>query len=106
MGTTQTGILIICRDTDIMETILRLLNQMPEWKSFGATTNDEAIEIFSAHPIDIVLIGSGVDEHSEKQLEKEFKKRKPAVKIVQHFGGGSGLLFSEVQQALHKGDNT
>lgn len=103
MAIENISILIICRDRDILDTVLRVLEQKPEWKSFGATTDDEAMLIFAAELPDLVLIGAGVNNTSEKQLTEYFKRKKPAVQVIEHFGGGSGLLFNEIQQAIEKG---
>jgi hypothetical protein len=93
-------ILVIGRDKDILETVLRLLNSQPDWKARGAITDEEALKLFSAQLCEIVLFGGGVDETSEKKLTRELKKISPSVKIVQHYGGGSGLLFAEIFEAM------
>lgn len=96
------NILVIGRHPDIQQTILRLLNGQPGWRAAGALTDEEAVDIFAAQPFNVVLIGGGVDESSEARLAAEFKNRKPDVKIIRHFGGGSGLLFAEVMEAMKK----
>src|SRR4051812_11520095 len=93
-------ILVIGRNKDILDTILRLLNSQPEWKATGALTDEEALRLFSSQRCEIVLLGGGVDETSEKKLTRELRKMSPSVKIVQHFGGGSGLLFAEIFEAM------
>jgi DNA-binding response OmpR family regulator len=93
-------ILVVGRNKDILETILRLLNSQPGWKATGALTDEEALKLFSAQLCEIVLLGGGVDEASEKKLTRELKKMSPLVKIVQHYGGGSGLLFAEIFEAM------
>lgn len=96
------NILVIGRHPDIQQTILRLLNNQPGWHAAGALMDEEAVDLFAAQPFDVVLIGGGVDGSSEAKLAAEFKNRKPDVKIIQHFGGGSGLLFAEVMEAMKK----
>lgn len=65
-----------------------------------ALTDENAIELFRHEPFDNVLIGSGVDNISEVLLSEIFKKRHASVKVIPHFGGGSGLLFNEIEQAI------
>jgi hypothetical protein len=89
-------ILVIGRNVQIMETILRLINRQPNWQAVGALTDEEALKLFPAQPFDLVLIGGGVDESSEQDLSIAFKKINPAIKIIRHYGGGSGLLFNEI----------
>jgi DNA-binding NarL/FixJ family response regulator len=93
-------ILIIGRHAQIMETVLRLIHTQQDWKAIGALSDSEAIEEFKAGNFDLVLIGGGVTEESERSLKNEFEKINPQIKMIRHYGGGSGLLFNEVQEAL------
>jgi hypothetical protein len=38
-------------------------------------------------------------------MRSVFLLQDPAIKIIQHFGGGSGLLASEIQAALDSLEN-
>lgn len=95
------NILVIGRHAQIMETILRLIDSQPEWKSMGALTDDEALETFKRNTFDLVLIGGGVEQSSEEKLTQEFKKLNSQIKIIRHYGGGSGLLFNEIHEAMN-----
>jgi DNA-binding NtrC family response regulator len=94
------NILVIGRHAQIMETVVRLINSQEGWSAKGAITDEEAIEIFGKDTFNLVLIGGGVEDPSEIKLKTEFEKIHPAVKIIRHYGGGSGLLFNEIQEAL------
>jgi hypothetical protein len=93
------NILVIGRHPQIMETVLRLINSQPGWKAEGAITDEEAVEKFNSNFI-LVLIGGGVEESSEKKLKTAFEKINPQVKMIRHYGGGSGLLFNEIEEAI------
>jgi hypothetical protein len=95
------NILIIGRHTQIMETVLRLINSQPSWKAEGATTDEEAIEKFNSAIFNLVLIGGGVEESSERKLRAVFEKINPQIKMIRHYGGGSGLLFNEIEEAMN-----
>ena len=95
-------ILVIGRNPAIMETVVRLVNQNKEWNAAGALTDEEAIELFHKYPFDLVLLGSGIEEASEIKLRKLFNYQRPGITIIQHFGGGSGLLSNEIMAALNK----
>jgi hypothetical protein len=95
-------VLVIGRNKDILETILRLLNGHPGWQATGALTDEEALAAFSTKPCEVVLIGGGVDNVSEEKLTHHFRKLAPSVKIIQHYGGGSGLLFAEILEAMKR----
>lgn len=95
-------ILVIGRNADILQTVLRLCNGQPDYEALGAMTDEEAKDLFSKNDFDLVLMGGGVEETSETKLSSEFRIKKKDIKIIRHYGGGSGLLFNELQQALEK----
>ena len=94
------NILVIGRHPQIMETVLRLLNGQPDWQAQGALTDDHAQQLFYSATFHLVLIGGGVDDESERKLRDTFVALRPETRIIRHFGGGSGLLFNEIRQAL------
>lgn len=94
------NILVIGRNVEIMEVILRLINSEKDWEGQGALTDEESISVFPTKAFDLVMIGGGVDESSEQKLTEAFKKSNPTIKIIRHYGGGSGLLFNEIHEAL------
>jgi hypothetical protein len=85
-------ILIVGKHPDIMKTILRLINNKPGWSGTGAFTTDEAM---SFPAVDVVLLGAGLNVAETGQIQRHF-----SVPVVQHYGGGSGLLYAEIYQAL------
>jgi len=96
----KTEILVICRHPEILATIVRLINNKPEWNATGCETDEQAINAFKNISCKLVLIGAGVTPSSELHLCQAFTAHNPQVKIVQHYGGGSGLLFAEIYGAL------
>lgn len=93
-------ILVICRHAEILQTIVRLVKNNPAWNAIPANTDLEAIATFDSNTIDLVLLGSGIEPESEAELRLHFTKQNPAIIIVQHYGGGSGLLAAEIYEAL------
>lgn len=94
-------ILVICRHPQILATIVRLINNNPDWNATGCETDEEAIDKFKSIGHRLVLLGAGVNEDSETYLRQMFSAQNPEVKIVQHYGGGSGLLSAEIYGALN-----
>jgi PleD family two-component response regulator len=94
------NILVICRHRDILQTILRLINNNAEWQATGAVSDEEALEAFGSTPFNLVLLGSGIDEQSENNLCTAFRAQNPEIRIVEHYGGGSGLLSAEIYEGL------
>lgn len=99
-------ILVISTNPELMEVILRLVNNKEGWTGTGAESIEKSKEIFTATPkFDIVLFDVGVSEAEEKELTEIFKAQKPEVITIRHYGGGSGLLYNEVQAALEDKNN-
>ena len=95
-------ILVIGRHPQIMETVLRLINQNENWDAVGSLTDEEAIEKFHQHSFQLVLLSNGIEEASERKLRSLFSFQDPELIIIQHYGGGSGLLSNEIMEALDK----
>lgn len=96
----QTTILYIGRDTEITTVMNRLLNGRPEWKGICVCADDEAVTICKEQHIDLVLLGNGIDAECEKALRIKLNEIKPGIKVIQHYGGGSGLLYGEIMTAI------
>ena len=96
-------ILYIGRHTEILNTVIRLINANENWFGIGAETDAEAISLFAEYDFSLVLLGCGIEKENEDFLISHFTNLKPDITIVQHYGGGSGLLNSEIVLALsHK----
>jgi hypothetical protein len=102
----KTEILVTGRQPQIMDTVLRLINQHSSWNATGALSDEAAIELFQQRAFRLVLLCSGISEESEKKLRALFSFQNPDIIIVQHYGGGSGLLFTKIQDALQKNKPT
>ncbi|MFD2603421.1 hypothetical protein [Flavobacterium suzhouense] len=96
------NILYTGRHPEILETVVRLINQNENWNGFGASSNEEAINLFTTINFTIVLLGCGIPEDEEKQLRDTFAAINPECPVIQHYGGGSGLLSNEIYAALAK----
>ncbi len=96
----KTAILVVCRHEQILQTIIRLINNNPQWHSEGAISDEDAIGLFLAGRFDLVLIGNGINEASESKLRAACTAHSPGVTFIQHYGGGSGLLSAEIYGAL------
>jgi hypothetical protein len=76
-------------NADIVALLVRLINQYESTQASGFLS---AAEFFAAtHASDLVLLSSSVSEADEKSI-----RDKVTIPIVQHFGGGSGLLRAEI----------
>jgi len=94
------NILVICRHEEILATIIRLINTNEQWNATGVVTDEEAIATFGGAPFAVVLLGNGIEATDELKLTQTFKSIRPEVSVIPHYGGGSGLLFAEIYEAL------
>src|ERR1700683_1660039 len=101
-STHSVNILVIGKDPEILKVVLRLLNENKKanYHAIGSTDPDQGRSLFADTDIDLVLITNGIDATLDASLREEFLTRRPGVRILQHFGGGSGLLFGEIAEAL------
>jgi hypothetical protein len=93
-------ILAIGRHPEIMQTVVRLINNNAEWVGKSALTDREAVQAFDHELFDVIMLCGGIGPESEENLRAYFTARRPAVKIIQHYGGGSGLLTAEIYEVL------
>lgn len=93
-------ILYVGKHKDILETVVRLINNHENWFGKGVYEVDDAMDDLNKTTYEIVLLGCGIESESEHKLRTYIETRFPQVKIVQHYGGGSGLLSNEIMQAL------
>lgn len=96
----KTEILVVGRNAEILATIVRLINNNEKWSGTGCQTDEEALQLFNEKAFDVVLIGGGIDSTSEALLTEKFKALRPDIRIVKHYGGGSGLLTTEIMEAI------
>jgi DNA-binding NtrC family response regulator len=99
----QTKILAIAYHAEILETIIRLINQNESWHGIPAGSLEEAEEQLRLNSIDLVLLGVGVDEQAGAKINALCQSIDPRIVCLRHFGGGSGLLYSEIRHALAGG---
>ncbi|MBS7256590.1 hypothetical protein [Flavobacterium branchiicola] len=93
--------LLLGKNEAILAILLRLVNADENWNAIAFNNENEAQEYFQNHKIDIVLLSSGIEDHVEKEFTSFCLKNQPDVEVIEHFGGGSGLLKSEILHRLH-----
>lgn len=98
-------ILVVGRNTEIVPVLQRLIEKNEAWQCTTAYEDEDAILKFQQMHYDIVLLSSGIEETSEHKLRNLFLFQQPEIIIIQHYGGGSGLLENEIREALEKRDN-
>src|SRR3954468_8716239 len=93
-------ILVIGRNPEILAIVVRLINNNSEWSACGAQTDEAAIRLFAEQAFSMILFGGGIEPESETLLRIHFQTRNASIPIVQHYGGGSGLLSNEIMEVI------
>jgi hypothetical protein len=93
-------ILVIGRNEAIVATVERLINNNPKWQATTCLTDEDALSVCKRLRFDLVLLGGGIDERSDAYLRQRLDIIRPGIRIIQHYGGGSGLLATEINMAL------
>jgi hypothetical protein len=89
-------VVYIGKHAEITSTVERLLNGIPDIEGRTALNLEQLNEIVSDYQVNLILLGNGLSEEEETEV----KNRYPDIKIIDHYGGGSGLLFGEIMEAL------
>lgn len=90
-------ILIIGTNQSITQTIERLINNNDMWVANKAYCIEEALDICLKENFSLILIGAGITETDELLLNQKLN-----IPTIKHYGGGGGLLFTEIYEALNK----
>lgn len=92
--------LVIGKHPEILNILVRLLNAEENWSCKGYSDEVEALANEDFKRYDILLLSSGLDEATEARLQNKAKELNPNLKIILHYGGGSGLLKNEILSLL------
>lgn len=93
-------ILSISTNQETLRVLDRLVNQNEAWTGLPAPDFASAKALLEEHDFDLALIGSGISAWEQQALAELLVETGKKTKLVPHFGGGSGLLYTEIAQAL------
>lgn len=99
---TQLDILVVGREKDILDVVERLINSHEGWKATVARTEVDAVAVFKKYSYPIVLVCAGFSNEEETSVRQKLVGLDPAVVVIRHYGGGSGLLENEILGILQK----
>ncbi|WP_118973664.1 response regulator receiver protein [Taibaiella koreensis] len=102
MENTKIRILALGYNPPIMAVVLRLINSHDNWNGEMASSLEEALFKLSNHSYDVVLLCAGVSSPDETILKQNISAVGPKTRLIRHFGGGSGLLESEIRRGLQQ----
>jgi hypothetical protein len=90
------NILAVGRNDDIMEVVCRLINSHTEWTGAAVTEDAEALRLLDQQHFNILLLCAGISAAEERSLVMNALQLQPQLRVIQHYGGGSGLLENEI----------
>lgn len=91
-------ILVIGKSRDMIDLLIRLIHQLLHCEAIGVEDEKAAIQLLKQQYFHVVLVSSGIKE--EAALENNIYACSPNTKVIYHYGGGSGLLKSELVSIL------
>lgn len=94
------NLLLICKNSHILETLCRVLSKYDTYSVTSASTCEEIYLHLYRSNFDGVLLGSGLTDSEEKEVRYWIKTNAPQTRLIVHYGGGSGLLFNELNMAF------
>ena len=96
----QVNIAVFGKNKEIVNTLERVINKNEMWKAYCSCTEIELQSILESKPIQILLYSSGIGKRELDNLEKWMNVNYPEIHEIHHFGGGSGLLYCEINSTL------
>lgn len=95
-------ILAIGLDPVLLQKLSTFINENPKWESTATVDDETAIEIFHQRKFDIVLLIDELEGESDKKFRSLFSFNNPDLIFIKHVGGSTGILASEIEEALDK----
>ncbi|WP_415328149.1 hypothetical protein [Chryseobacterium sp. MMS23-Vi53] len=88
--------LVIGKNQEILETLKRIIENNEGWNAEIQSDENFCYEYIKENQVDIVLLSSGLEEQFEKDIKVFCENLDKEIKVIDHYGGGSGLLKNEV----------
>lgn len=88
--------LVIGKNQEILDTLKRIIENNEGWKAEIRSDESLCYNYIKENQVDIVLLSSGLEEKFENEIKVYCENLDKEVKVIDHYGGGSGLLKNEV----------
>lgn len=88
--------LVIGKNQEILDTLKRIIENNEGWTAEIQDDENFCYEYIKENEVDIVLLSSGLEDDFEKNIKEFCFGLDKDVKVIDHYGGGSGLLKNEV----------
>lgn len=100
MSSLKKHIVFLSRNEVVSSCIEKFFSKSDEFLVTLVIELDSLFIYLSSHNCDAVLLGSGMTEVEEKKIEEYLKLNFPSIRLIKHYGGGSGLLMNELMIAF------
>ena len=88
--------LVIGKNQEILDTLKRIIENNEGWTAEIQNDENFCYEYIKNNTVDIVLLSSGLEDDFEKDIKIFCSHLDKDIKVIVHYGGGSGLLKNEV----------
>ncbi|CAH0187104.1 MULTISPECIES: hypothetical protein [unclassified Chryseobacterium] len=88
--------LIIGKNQEILDVLQRIIGNNDGWTAEIQSDENASYDYITENKVDIVLLSSGLSDNFEKEIKIFCAYLDKDVKVIDHYGGGSGLLKNEV----------
>lgn len=88
--------LVIGKNQEILDVLKRIIENNEGWTAEIQSNENFCYEYIRENHVDIVLLSSGLEDQFEKDIKVFCAGLDKEVKVIDHYGGGSGLLKNEV----------
>lgn len=88
--------LVIGKNQEILEVLKRIIENNEGWTAEIQSDENFCYGYIEENEVDIVLLSSGLEDEFEKNIKVFCGNLDKNVKVIDHYGGGSGLLKNEV----------
>ncbi|AZB29791.1 hypothetical protein [Chryseobacterium balustinum] len=88
--------LVIGKNQEILDTLKRIIENNEGWKAEIKSDENVCYDYIKENQVNIVLLSSGLEEKFENEVKTFCRNLNKDVKVIDHYGGGSGLLKNEV----------
>lgn len=88
--------LVIGKNQEILDTLKRIIENNEGWTAEIQSDENFCYDYIKNNTVDIVLLSSGLEDDFEKDIKIFCAGLGKEVKVIDHYGGGSGLLKNEV----------
>lgn len=79
----------------------RLVNKQAGWQGQVAGDLAAARSAVLTEDFDVVLLGAGTGATERMALQADLDAAEKQTFLIDHYGGGSGLLYAEVMEVLN-----